>query len=45
MYVEDPEFKSFNLICDLVNTAGDDATIVGPEEFAHRAKLPGGNQE
>jgi len=39
MYVEDPEFKAVNLICDLVNAAGDRAAIVGLESFARRTRL------
>jgi len=45
MYVEDPEFKAVNLICDLVNAAGQDAKIVGLDKFADRAKLPGKNKK
>jgi peptidoglycan/xylan/chitin deacetylase (PgdA/CDA1 family) len=34
MVVEDPEFKTVKLICDLVNAAGDKAEIVGLDEIA-----------
>jgi len=39
MYVEDPEFKTVNLVCDLVNAAGNRAAIVDLGTFARRAKL------
>jgi len=38
MYVEDPEFQAVNLICDLVNAAGDEAMIVGLDALARRSK-------
>ena len=38
MYVEDPEFRSVNLICDLVNAAGNRAAVVGLDAFARRAE-------
>ena len=34
MYVEDPEFKTVKLICDLVRQAGDKAEIVGLSTIA-----------
>lgn len=34
MVVEDPEFRTVGLICDLVNAAGDKAEIVGLDEIA-----------
>jgi peptidoglycan/xylan/chitin deacetylase (PgdA/CDA1 family) len=34
MYVEDPEFRTIKLICDLVNQAGDKAEIVGLSTIA-----------
>jgi len=37
MYVVDPEFKSIDLICELVDAAGDKAAIVGLDAFAARA--------
>jgi peptidoglycan/xylan/chitin deacetylase (PgdA/CDA1 family) len=36
MYVEDPEFRTYELICDLVNQAGDRAAIVGLDTIAER---------
>ncbi|MBC8353584.1 MAG: hypothetical protein H8E66_16415 [Planctomycetes bacterium] len=39
MYVEDPQFKTVNLICDLVNAAGGRAAIVDLGAFARRTKL------
>jgi len=36
MYVEDPEFQTYELICDLVNQAGDRAAIVGLDAIAQR---------
>jgi peptidoglycan/xylan/chitin deacetylase (PgdA/CDA1 family) len=36
MYVEDPEFRTYELICDLVNQAGDRAAIVGLDTIAKR---------
>jgi len=39
MYVEDPEFKIANLMCDMVNAAGDRAAMVDLGTFAERAKL------
>jgi len=39
MYIEDPEHKAVNLICDLVKAAGDRAAIVDLDTFARRAKL------
>ena len=38
LYVVDPEFKSIELICDLVQKAGDRAAIVDLETLAKRAK-------
>lgn len=38
MYVVDPEFKTIDLICELVEAAGDKAAIVGLDAFAARAK-------
>jgi peptidoglycan/xylan/chitin deacetylase (PgdA/CDA1 family) len=37
LYVVDPEFKSIQLICDLVRKAGDRATIVDLNTIAKRA--------
>lgn len=34
MYVEDPEFQTIQLICDLVEAAGDKAAITGLSEIA-----------
>lgn len=39
MYVEDPEFRAYELICDMVNAAGDRAVVVGLDVLAQRAKL------
>ena len=39
MYVEDPQFKAINLVCDLVNAADGRAAIVDLAAFARRAKL------
>ena len=36
MYVEDPEFRTYELVCDLVNQAGDRAAIVGLDTIAER---------
>jgi hypothetical protein len=36
MYVEDPEFRAYELICDLVNQANDRASIVGLDAIAQR---------
>lgn len=36
MYVEDPEFRTYDLICDLVNQASDRAAIVGLDTIAKR---------
>jgi peptidoglycan/xylan/chitin deacetylase (PgdA/CDA1 family) len=38
MYVEDPEFKTYELICRMVNEAGDRAAIVGLDTIARRVK-------
>ena len=38
LYVVDPEFKTIDLICELVEAAGDKATLVGLDAFAARAK-------
>ena len=38
LYVVDPEFKSIDLICDLVRKAGDRAAIVDLDTLAKRAK-------
>ncbi|MFH1920917.1 MAG: polysaccharide deacetylase family protein [Planctomycetota bacterium] len=39
MYVEDPEFRAYELICDMVNQAGGRAAIVGLDTIARRVKL------
>jgi len=39
MYVEDPEFRAYELICDMVNQSGDRAAIVGLDTIARRVKL------
>lgn len=39
LYVVDPEFKSIDLICELVRKAGDRATIVDLKTIATRAKM------
>jgi len=39
MHVEDPEFRTYDLICDLVDRAGDRAAIVGLDTIARRVKL------
>jgi hypothetical protein len=41
LYVVDPEFRTINLICDLVKKAGNRAAIVGLETIARRAKARG----
>src|SRR5262249_53578719 len=38
LYVVDPEFKTIDLICDLVKKAGDKATIVGLDAIAARVR-------
>ena len=38
MYVEDPEFKTYDLICKMVNQAGNRAAIVGLDTIARRVK-------
>ena len=38
MVVEDPEFKTVKLICDLVKAAGDQAEIVGLDRIAQDVK-------
>ena len=38
MYVEDPDFETVNLICDLVNDAGDKAEVVGLSAIAEDVK-------
>jgi len=35
--VKDPQFKTIDMICDIVQRAGDRATIVGLDEFTKRA--------
>ncbi len=39
MHVEDPHFRTYDLICDLVDQAGDRAAIVGLDTIARRWKL------
>ena len=39
MYVEDPEFETVKLICDLVKQAGDQAEIVGLNTIAKRFQV------
>ena len=39
LYVVDPEFKSIDLICDLVQKAGDKASIVDLTTIARRASV------
>ena len=39
MYVEDPKFETFKLICDLVKQAGDQAEIVGLSTIAKPFKF------
>lgn len=39
MHVEDPEFRTYDLICDLVDRAGGRAAIVGLDTIARRVKL------
>ena len=39
LYVEDPDFRAVELICDLANAAGDQAAIVDMDTIALRAKL------
>jgi hypothetical protein len=39
LVVEDPHFKTIELICDMVNNSKGRATIVGLDAFAQRAKL------
>jgi peptidoglycan/xylan/chitin deacetylase (PgdA/CDA1 family) len=38
MYVEDPEFRAYELICDMINQAKDRAAIVGLDAIAQRVK-------
>ena len=38
MYVEDPKFQSYELICDMVQASGGHAAIVGLDVIAERAK-------
>jgi len=38
MVVEDPNFETVKLICDLVNDAGDKARIVGLSDIAKRTR-------
>jgi peptidoglycan/xylan/chitin deacetylase (PgdA/CDA1 family) len=38
MYVEDPEFRTYDLICEMVNDAGDRAAIVGLDTIAQHVK-------
>ena len=38
MYVVDPEFKTINMICELVKKAGDKAAIVGLDSIAQRVR-------
>lgn len=38
MYVEDPEFRAYELICDMVNQARDRAVIVGLDAIARCVK-------
>ena len=38
MYVEDPKFQSYELICDMVQASGGKAAIVGLDVIAERAK-------
>jgi peptidoglycan/xylan/chitin deacetylase (PgdA/CDA1 family) len=37
MYVEDPRFRAYELVCDLVNRSGGKAAIVGLDVIARRA--------
>jgi peptidoglycan/xylan/chitin deacetylase (PgdA/CDA1 family) len=37
LYAKDPQFKTIDMICDIVKRAGDRARIVGLEEMAKRA--------
>ena len=39
LYVTDPQFKTIELICDLVKKAGDRARIVDLGAIAERTKL------
>lgn len=39
MYVEDPEFQTVKLVCDLVKQAGDEAEITGLGEIAKRVSM------
>lgn len=39
LYVMDPEFKSIDLICELVRKAGQRATIADLTTIAHRVKV------
>ena len=39
MYVEDPEFKTVELICDVVNASGGKAAVVGLDTIARRFAL------
>jgi Polysaccharide deacetylase len=38
LYVTDPEFRTIDLICELVQKAGDRAAIVGLDSLAERAR-------
>lgn len=40
MVVEDPEFETVKLICDLVRQAGDRAELVGLDRIAARLQMP-----
>ena len=37
LYAKDPQFKTIEMICDIVKGAGDRARIVGLDELAKRA--------
>ena len=39
MYVEDPEFRAYELICRLVNQSKGRAAIVGLDTIARRVKI------
>jgi hypothetical protein len=41
VYVVDPEFRTIDLVCDLVRKAGDRAALVGLDALAERARRKG----
>jgi peptidoglycan/xylan/chitin deacetylase (PgdA/CDA1 family) len=39
MYVEDPQFRAYELVCDMVNASSGKASVVGLDAIARRTKL------